>query len=1025
MTPRIHHINPDDPKWTAYVLGELDPAERAEIESLLETSEEARGLVEELTIATATMKEELTSLMPLMMSPEQRAAIRSAAEPAPRRWVELFPSNWGLGLAAAAMILLAIAMPLTWKISQETRQSADVPAPRSAETENPLLREVVIPIDETGVNVQEREEKQKTASAPPAGVVTAPVMMPAIVVDRFQDGAQEAAPAKATVFGSMGSLTGVVTDASRALIPGVSVTAANTSTGVVTTAITNESGAYNFPSLPAGTYQVFASLPGFRTQVARADIQNTASRLNYTLEVGAIDSKVEVTASAAQTLAQSARVGDVLTQERIQNLPLVGNNVLDLLNILPGTRLSASNTSAPNTVGGLGIDQVNVTRDGFSATDGRYVPGQLLSTTNINPDLVGEIRLQLSPVDAELGRGNSEARARAATPPPPPPAVAPPPPPPQAVTLGQQGQQGQGQQAVQGGARGGGGGGGRGGRGGGGPAAPVGGQLPQNEADLQAYLQELAKARGVGDANIRVDGFENANLPSRAQIAGVAAAPPPPPPAAFAKAADVIAPPVNTLNTEAYNLIVDNPFIRTTQENLATFSIDVDTASYANVRRFLNQNQLPPRDAVRIEELVNYFSYDYAQPTGNAPVAPNMEVAAAPWNPSNRLVRIGIKAREVNANRRPPSNLVFLIDVSGSMNSPERLPLVKASLHMLVERLGENDMVSMVVYAGNSGLVLPPTSGMRKETILQAINRLEAGGSTNGGAGIQLAYNQAIGSFLRNGVNRVILMTDGDFNVGITNQGDLTRLIEDRARSGVFLSVLGFGMGNIKDSTLERLADQGNGNYAYIDNIAEARKVLVEEMSGTLVTVAKDVKIQVDFNPGRVEAYRLIGYENRVLRTEDFNNDAKDAGDMGAGHTVTALFEVVPKGGQVPGPSVDPSKYTQPQAGAAALSRNAAGNSSNEMLTLRVRYKLPDSDTSSRMDVPLVDRNQSFNQASSDFRFAAAVAEFGMVLRNSPYRGTSRMDSVLDIAEGSRGADRNGYRAEFLSLVQKARNLVR
>jgi Ca-activated chloride channel family protein len=345
---------------------------------------------------------------------------------------------------------------------------------------------------------------------------------------------------------------------------------------------------------------------------------------------------------------------------------------------------------------------------------------------------------------------------------------------------------------------------------------------------------------------------------------------------------------------------------------------------------------------------------------------------------------------------------------------------------MLVERLGENDSVSIVVYAGQSGLVLPATSGMRKEVIRQAIDSLQPGGSTNGASGIQLAYNQAVANFMRGGVNRVILMTDGDFNVGITNQGDLTRLIEDRARSGVFLSVLGFGMGNYKDSTLEKLADQGNGNYAYIDTIAEARKVLVEEMSGTLVTVAKDVKIQVDFNPARVEAYRLIGYENRILRTEDFNNDAKDAGDMGAGHTVTALFEVVPKGGEVPGPSIDPSIYTQARGALAAeAARGNAGSNSNEMLTLRVRYKQPDSDTSTRMDVPLVDRGTAFARATTDFRFAAAVAEFGMVLRGSPYRGSSRMDSVLDIVEGSQGADRNGYRREFMTLVQKARNLGR
>ena len=477
---------------------------------------------------------------------------------------------------------------------------------------------------------------------------------------------------------------------------------------------------------------------------------------------------------------------------------------------------------------------------------------------------------------------------------------------------------------------------------------------------------------------------------------------------------------VPSVRNESYADIVDNRFVRAAEEPLATFSIDVDTASYSNVRRFLNQNQLPPRDAVRIEELINYFSYSYAQPTGSAPIAPNMEVASAPWNPQHRLVRIGIKAREINANRRPPSNLVFLVDVSGSMMDENKLPLVKSGLKMLVSNLGENDFVSMVVYAGASGLVLAPTSGARKDTINRAIDNLQAGGSTNGGAGLQLAYGQAVANFIRNGVNRVILMTDGDFNVGITNQDALTRLIEDRAKSGVYLSVLGFGMGNLKDSTMERLADKGNGHYAYIDNLNEARKVLVEEMSSTLVTVAKDVKIQVDFNPGRVEAYRLIGYENRALRAEDFNNDLKDAGDMGAGHTVTALFEVIPRGGAVPGPSVDPSRY---QAPAAASADRAPASSSNELLTLRVRYKLPDANDSTRMDVPLVDRGNQFGQASADFRFAASVAGFGMILRDSPYRGNWTLNSVLDTAAGSRGQDRTGYRDEFISLVRKANAL--
>jgi Ca-activated chloride channel family protein len=468
-------------------------------------------------------------------------------------------------------------------------------------------------------------------------------------------------------------------------------------------------------------------------------------------------------------------------------------------------------------------------------------------------------------------------------------------------------------------------------------------------------------------------------------------------------------------NTEAYNRIDDNPFLEVRQNPLATFSIDVDTASYSNVRRFLNQNTLPPKDAVRIEEMINYFSYDYAPPTGRQPFAVRAEAASAPWRPQHRLVRIALKGRELTGER-PPSNLVFLIDVSGSMNEPNKLPLVKSGLKLLVEGLGENDRVALAVYAGNSGLVLPSTRGDRKETILRAIDRLEAGGSTNGASGIQLAYDTAVSSFIRGGSNRVILATDGDFNVGITNQGDLTRLIEEKARSGVFLSVLGFGMGNYKDSTLESLADKGNGNYAYIDTINEARKVLVEQMGATLVTIAKDVKIQVEFNPSRVAAYRLIGYENRVLQAQDFNDDTKDAGEIGAGHTVTALFEVVPAGVAFEQPGVDPLRYQTETRAAPAGTADANA----ELLNVKVRYKPPASDVSTMFEAPLVDRGATFESASQDFRFAAAVAGFGMILRDSPHKGSITYDRVRRIALGAEGSDPNGYRREFVGLVNKA-----
>jgi Ca-activated chloride channel family protein len=499
---------------------------------------------------------------------------------------------------------------------------------------------------------------------------------------------------------------------------------------------------------------------------------------------------------------------------------------------------------------------------------------------------------------------------------------------------------------------------------------------------------------------------------------------PAPPAPAMAPAAPADIPDRKRLNTEAYDYISDNPFIRAAQEQVATFSIDVDTASYANLRRFITMNQLPPKDAVRIEEMLNYFTYDYAPPTGPQPIAAYTEVAAAPWEPSHRLVRVAIKGKEVDLAKRPASNLVFLIDVSGSMNDSQKLPLLKSSMKLMVDKLMENDRVAIVVYAGASGMVLPPTSGDKKAALLSAIDNLASGGSTNGAAGIQLAYDTAIANFIKGGINRVILATDGDFNVGVTNEGDLTRLIEDKAKSGVFLTVLGFGMGNLKDSTLEKLADRGNGNYAYIDTMNEARKVLVEELGGTLMTIAKDVKVQIEFNPAEVNAYRLIGYENRVLRNEDFNNDQKDAGDMGAGHTVTALFEVVPRGVEIALPRIEPLRY-RAEAGAVAGAAGAAAVRADllatrgEMLNVKIRYKEPNADTSQMLAFPVRDRGTAFNSATTDFRFAAAVASFGMVLRDSPHKGQSNLNSAIEIAEKSRGADRGGYRDEFIQLVRK------
>jgi len=466
-------------------------------------------------------------------------------------------------------------------------------------------------------------------------------------------------------------------------------------------------------------------------------------------------------------------------------------------------------------------------------------------------------------------------------------------------------------------------------------------------------------------------------------------------------------------NTESYDHIVENKFKEVAQNPLSTFSIDVDTASYSNVRRFLSQGSMPPKDAVRIEEMINYFDYDYPQPEDEHPFSVNVDVAEAPWKTEHRLVRIGLKGREMDWDSRPASNLVFLIDVSGSMNSPNKLPLLKQSMRLLLGKLDERDRVAMVVYAGSSGLVLPPTTCDDKMTILRALSRLQSGGSTHGSAGIKQAYAVARQNFVAEGNNRVILATDGDFNVGQTSHGDLIRLIEKEAESGVFLTVLGFGMGNYKDSNLEMLADKGNGNYAYIDTVQEAKKVLGHQIAATLVTIAKDVKIQVEFNPSQVNAYRLVGYENRILAKEDFNDDTVDAGEIGAGHTVTALYEVVPVGVEIDTPKVDALKYQRPsETGAAA--------GSGELLTVKLRYKQPQGSKSRLIERPVVDRGETLRSASPDFRFAAAVAAFGMLLRDSEYKGSATFGMVGDLAASGRSDDRYGFRAEFEQLVELA-----
>jgi len=486
---------------------------------------------------------------------------------------------------------------------------------------------------------------------------------------------------------------------------------------------------------------------------------------------------------------------------------------------------------------------------------------------------------------------------------------------------------------------------------------------------------------------------------ARADAVAKAAAPPPPspvPPPALAAAPVAMATRVEPAPVTAnYAHVEDHAFVETRTERVTTFAIDVDRASYANIRRFLTRGLVPPPDAVRIEEMINYFSYHLPQPAGKVPFSITTEVAGCPWNVQSRLLRIGIQGRNLDRWKMAPNNLVFLLDVSGSMSPPDRLPLIQSAFHVLVDQLRAEDRVSIVVYAGAAGLVLPPTSGADKTAILNAIDHLRSGGSTAGGQGIELAYKIALDNFLRDGNNRVILATDGDFNVGVSSITDLQNLIEEKRKSGIYLSVLGVGDNNLQDAKMEMLADKGNGNYSYLDSLKEAEKVFKQELTGTLVTIAKDVKVQLEFDPSLVASYRQIGYENRALANKDFDDDTKDAGELGAGHSVTALYEFVP-----------------------------ASNARGKIATINLRYKEPKEETSQLISASAADEGKSAYEASSDMQFATAIAEFGMLLRNSPHKGTASYDDVIHLARIARGEDLEGVREEFLRMLDSARHVT-
>lgn len=473
-------------------------------------------------------------------------------------------------------------------------------------------------------------------------------------------------------------------------------------------------------------------------------------------------------------------------------------------------------------------------------------------------------------------------------------------------------------------------------------------------------------------------------------------------------------------NTEDYAPIQENRFQPALQIPLSTFSIDVDAASYSNLRRFLNLGQMPPADAVRIEEMINYFDYDYPQPKGEHPFEVVTELSECPWQPEHRLLHIGLQGKSVSTDNLPASNLVFLIDVSGSMSDANKLPLLQSAFKLLVDQLRQKDKVAIVVYAGAAGLVLSPTDGTDKQKIKEALDKLSAGGSTAGGAGIQLAYKTAREQFVKGGNNRVILATDGDFNVGASSDEEMVKLIEKERESGIFLTVLGFGMGNYKDSKMQQLADKGNGNHAYIDNMSEARKVLVSEFGGTLFTIAKDVKLQIEFNPAKVQAYRLIGYENRMLNKEDFNDDKKDAGELGSGHTVTALYEIIPVGVKSSFiATVDDLKYQKPED-----EKKVTIVPSNEIVNIKLRYKQPEGSKSQLIEKPVLDKPLKAGETSDNFQWSAAVAEFGMLLRKSELKGNATYTQALKLAKSGQGKDVNGYRREMIQLLEIARGLA-
>ena len=948
-------ILPDDPRLTAFALGELGDADRAEVEALLSEEPDSRTFVAEIQATARLLEEQLRAETAPGLAAEHHMAIASRLEapkneavhrPARRRWAEMAVAALLLGIAVTLIV------PALWSTPPPREQLA-------------LLNDHrVVPTTAAAANPQEPQVSGRVATA------------------------------TTSTAGSRGTIIDEAVDRLPARSP-----------------VTRVDGSKLAPTLPSGRYFADGVEPASGTGPSPADPQAAASdgrglankQSNLGSASGAMRS-VGPLPPLANNGGFAGGGGGIGGAGNFGGSSASGMGVA----LSPGKPAA----SAPSRSAGRRVESLGRQGNSYSPPSSSPAGAEPAIRLKAMDREAGQVlppqsELSKAPSNADKPQGGQEA-----------------------LGLNQNGRSKQPQPGQ--------------------PQAPAAGGStlgeslapPTAQSPSDVTRQDGAQAANRPLADLKeeaeqTNNFRNA-IEAKKDKAPAPASEKPEAELAANLAADTARPDANAVinlermrdqhrkqmeeqaqANEAFARIVDNPFLTVEQNRLSTFSIDVDTASYANVRRYLNQNARPPADAVRIEEMINYFPYSYPTPKGDDPFSVNVEVARCPWDAEHRLVRIGLKGREIDTSKRPPSNLVFLIDVSGSMQDIDKLPLLKAGMKLLVEQLGENDRVAIVVYAGSQGLALPSTSCTQKERILSSLEELQGGGSTNGSAGIQLAYDVAVANFIKNGTNRVILATDGDFNVGVTEGPELDKLIESKRTTGVFLSVLGFGQGNVKHDKLESLADKGNGQYCFIDTIKEARKVLVEQMGGTLLTIAKDVKIQVTFDPAQTLAYRLIGYENRMLQAEDFANDKKDAGEIGSGHCVTALYEVIPTG-KGTGPAV---ANNQAVAGGLEDAKRSEPNR-REVLRVDLRAKAPDGDVSKLTSVPATDEGLDFSAASIDFKFASSVAGFGMLLRESPYKGTLTWPGLTEMATGAIGPDPSGYRKEFLELVRKAQAIV-